>query len=309
MPFFETPKLQDIVLVREFHNKLTDRISSKPWKNAALLKLHGFLEKHYLGINPGITVREYSFKSHLHVPHYTSNDTGYFRHYDSVSDRIVIVVPQRGGGYNPARLVAAYLSSNGFDVYEIVTPFHEKRLPKGITSVAQLPVDVQTIKLTFMQAVEEILGLIELIAQEKVGIVGISQGTSYSIDAGIDSRIKSSVYVHGFGHLADLLLYSDDRFARHFRKEEIKRRGAIDEQLLWEEFRNIEPVNYARMHTSASLMINAKGDKSIPQANIRALWEALGKPELHMFRGGHLGVAIRTKRILEIILEHFEKTL
>ena len=219
MPFFETPKLQDIVLVREFHNKLTDSISSKPWKNAALLKLHGFLEKRYLGINPGITVREYSFKSHLHVPHYASNDTGYFRHYDSGSDRMIIIVPQRGGGYNPARLVAAYLSSNGFDVYEIVTPFHEKRLPKGITSVAQLPVDVQTIKLTFMQAVEEILGLIELIAQEKVGIVGISQGTGYSIDAGIDSRIKSSVYVHGFGHLADLLLYSDDRFARHFREE------------------------------------------------------------------------------------------
>ena len=168
MPFFETPKLQDIVLVREFHNELTDKISSKPWKNAVLLKLHRFLEQYYLGINPEITVREYSFKSHLHVPPYHSNDAGYFRHYDSGNDRIVIVVPQRGGGYNPARLVAAYLASNGFDVYEIVTPFHEKRLPKGITSVAQLPVDAQTIKLTFMQAVEEILGLIELVAQEKL---------------------------------------------------------------------------------------------------------------------------------------------
>lgn len=310
MPFFETPKLNKIVLQREFPNDLTDVISSKPLRNRILTRAIGILEKHYLGIDAGRRVMEYSFKSHIDIPPYHSNDTGYFRVYDSGSDRIVFVVPQRGSGYNFARLVASYLASNGFDVYEIITPFREKRLPKGVTSIARLPCDIQSIKLTFKQAVEEILGLVDLVALEKVGIAGISQGATYaSIASGLDSRIKSSVYVHGFGNLADLFLYSDDRFARHFREEEIKRKGVIGEQLLLEALREVEPVTYARASTSESLMINAKKDKSIPQANVQALWEALGKPELHMFSGGHLNVAIQTKKILEIILEHFEMTL
>ncbi len=312
MSFFETPKLQNVVLQRELPNQFSDKLSSHPIRNRLLSELVKTLENYYLRINNNMTVQEYSFASHMHIPSYVSNDRGYFRVYDGGSDRLVVVVPQRMGayGYNFARLVASYLASNGFYVYDIVRPLHEKRLPDGVVSTVQLPVDIQLIKSVSKQSVEEVLGLIDLVADGKVGIVGISQGAAYAcIASGLEPRIKSSAYIHGFGGIANMLLYSDERFARHFREEELKRKNKINEQLVWEELREVDPLSYAKSSKSDVIMINARKDKSVPQRNIVELWKALGKPELHMFNGGHLSIALHTKRILEIILEHFEITL
>lgn len=316
MSFFETPKLQDIVLRRRFPNVCTDLISSHHAKNRRLLRTYQFLEEHYFGIDTHMKVSEYSFKSHIHIePHY-SNDTGYFRLYYSGSDKTIFVVPQRGSfyGYNSARLLASHLALNGFNVCEIVTPFHENRLPEGITSVTQLPVNAQTIKLVSKQAIEEILGLINFIGGEKIGIAGISQGTAYADIVSEIAPIKSSVYIHGFGDLASLLLYSKDRFAERFREEELRRSGSIDELLLREELKDVEPLTYVKpTHSNDTIMINAKNDASLPESNILALWKALGKPRIYLFYmpflDGHYSLFIRSKKILKIVAEHFNKTI
>jgi len=326
MSFFEIPKLQDITQVGEFPNICTDRVRSDPDKNQSALKWIRRLERYYGRINTGIIVREYSFKSHIHIPSndprfsYDNNDIAYFRSYDAGSDKVVIVIPQRGGGYNFARLVASYLASNGFDTIEIVTPFHEKRLPEGVKSVVELPIDIETIKLTTKQAVEEILGLVSFVIEKKekeLGIAGISQGAGYAtIVSGLDNRIRSSAYIHGFSGIADLLLYSNDRFAIHFREEE-KKRGGIDEMLemlLRKELHDIEPLTFARVNNRNSIvMVNARNDKSLPKENIDALWKVLGEPPIHQFGmpfvDGHFYTALRAKKILKIVLEHFQKTL
>jgi len=330
MSFFEIPKL-DIVLEREFPNILTDRIRSDPKKNENFVKIYNWFEER-LGINHETRVREYSFKSHMHIPSndpkfsYVNNDIGYFRFYDAESDKAVIVIPQRGSayGWNFARVFASYLACNGFDVYEVVTPFHEKRLPDNIEkSVVELPIDTEWIKLTSKQAVEEILGLISVIKEQrhgiKLGVEGISQGAGYGTI--VSGTVRSSVYVHGFGDLAGLLLYSDDKFARRFRELELKRKGSLDAALYYEELRDVDPLTYARnINPDNVVMLNARNDHSLPKRNIRALHEALGKPKLYWFGlpfaeslfqkvNGHFYMIARTKRVLEIALAHFRRTL
>lgn len=317
MPFFETPKLQDIVLEREFSNVCNDKISSNPSKNAKLLRLYRFLERHYAHIDTQMQVQESSFKSHMHVPPYTKNDTGYFRFYDSGSDKTVIVVPERGGilGYKGARLIASYLASNGFNVYEIVTPFREKRLPNGVISVVDLPIDVKTIKLAAKQAIEEIMGLIDLTRQRNVSLVGISQGAWYSsIVASLDSRVERVVLIHGFGDIASQLLYADERFAKHFRKEnaEWQAIGQPYENLLRRELKDVDPLTYATSEKrERTLMINSRNDHALPEENIRALWEELGRPEIKWFYipilDPHAYILLRSKKILKMTRKHLEK--
>ena len=314
MSFFEKQKLQDIGLERGYPNICSDTISLHPSRNAALVKLYRFLERHYTGTDPTIPVKEFSFRSHIHIPPYDNNDTGYFRFYDAGSDKTIIVVPQRRGsyGYNFARLTASYLASNGFNVYEIVTPFHERRLPDGVTSVVNLPADIETLKLTSKQAIEEILALIDFIGKDSIGIVGISQGAAYAtIVSGLEKKIKRSVYIHGFGDVADLLLNTNERFARHFREQ--NKALTIQEDALnslKQDLRDIEPLTYAKgISTYDAIMINAKNDDSLPEANVIALWEALGRPRLYYLSGGHLSIALHIKKILRMTLQHLKRNL
>ena len=250
----------------------------------------------------------------MHIPPYYNNDTGYFRFYDVGGNKNIVVVPQRRGsyGYNFARLMASYLASNGFNVYEIVTPFHERRLPNGVISVVHLPVDSETLKLTSKQAIEEILALINFIGEDSIGIVGISQGAAYAtIVSGLESRVKSSVYIHGFGNVADLILNADEKFAQHFREQNkalTTQDDALD--LLRQQLSEIEPLTYAKgFSTYDAIMINAKSDDSIPEANVIALWEALGRPRIHILSGGHFSLALHAKKMLRMALRHFQRTL
>ncbi len=327
MSFFEAPELQDIVLEKEFQNVCNDKISSKQWKNKIFLPLlYRPFEKYYARINTQIQVSEYSFKSHMHIPSndprfsYDSNDTGYFRFYDAGSDKAVIVVPPRGSviGWNFARVAASYTAAHGFDAYEMVTPFHGKRMPEGITSVVHLPVNTEIMRLTSKQAVEEILGLVNLLREQKgkkeIGILGISQGAAYASIVSELAGIRSSVYVHGLGGLAELLLCSQDRFSKKFRSQELTNKDSIDEAALHEELRAIDPLTYVKRNNPDSIvMINARNDHSLPERNIHALHEALGKPEIHWFHmpfvNGHFYIAVRTKKVLKIALGHFERTL
>lgn len=316
MSFFDVPKLQDVRLVGEYRTVCNDMMSSNPSKNARLVAIARFIEKHYLGIDPDIRVHEFSFKSHIHIPGFINNDTGYYRFYGSGSAKAVVVVPPRNTSYyNIARLIAAYLASNGFNAYEIVTPLHQARLPDGARSVVGLPVDTKTLNLVSRQSVEEILGLVGLITEKCIGIVAVSQGTAYAtIARALDPKIASSVYIHGFGGLADILVHSRDRFARHFRNVEQKRNGTIDQRVLAQALEDVEPLNYVKKgDASTTFMVNAKNDEVLPENNVRNLWEALGNPEIKWFSipglDGHKYLAIRTKKILEMTLGHLQRTL
>jgi len=63
MSFFDVPKLQDVRLVGEYRTVCNDMMSSNPSKNARLVAIARFIEKHYLGIDPDIRVHEFSFAS------------------------------------------------------------------------------------------------------------------------------------------------------------------------------------------------------------------------------------------------------
>ena len=308
MAFFEVPKLNDILLEREFPNLLTDKINSHPLANSLLTAIAGGLERRYLGIHPEMVVTEYSFRSHIHIPPYHSNDRGYFRVYNPNGHSTVVVLPQRGRGYNFARLVASYLAANGFTVYEVVTPFHERRLPEGIKSVAALPISVDFLKTMSKQSIEEVLSLIEFIGKD-VGIVGVSQGAGYAVVvSSLESRVKGSVYVHGFANVTDLLYDSEDTLAKKFRQQNSALLDNPD--TLRGELNLIDPITYARGDsTYRAIMINGKNDNSLPENNVLALWEALGRPRLHFLIGGHGLVVIRTKKILKLTLDHLDKTL
>ena len=81
-----------------------------------------------------------------------------------------------------------------------------------------------------------------------------------------------------------------------------------------EELRDVDPLTYAKnIKPENVVMVNAKNDSSLPERNIRQLWDALGKPDIHWFYmpfvNGHFYVAFCSKKVLQIVEEHFQRTL
>ncbi|MCM8766396.1 MAG: BamA/TamA family outer membrane protein [Candidatus Omnitrophica bacterium] len=122
----------------------------------------------------------------------------------------------------------------------------------------------------------DIFGNNDKLDKEKIGIMGISFGAIVApIVAGIDTRVKGSVYILGGGDILKIIRKS--RLARKFREyiekeniEEIKKKLEL-----------IDPLTFAHLAKSKpTLMINAYFDRDIPRTSTLELWKALDKPRI-----------------------------
>lgn len=283
-------------------------ISRHVLRNAVLNKVFSLLERRILGIRKGLEVYESTYQVPI-ATEYPENNVGRVRKYKASDKSAVIVLPQRGSGYSMAQLIASYLASNGISAYELETPFHGLRLPKGMRSMCELPIDLDKLKAIFNQAVTETRGLIDLVEEEKIGIFGVSLGAIYaSVVYGVDDRVSSACLMMGGGNLADMIFDSDDHFARYLRRH-LTAYG-ISRRELRKELEEIEPCNYARPDKADNmLMVNASLDKEVPVKYGEELRRAWGNPEQVLLNATHLGIAMHSLRILQKILSHYKRTL
>src|SRR3989338_7171917 len=107
----------------------TQRVSSNPVLN--FLATYAIREvERGIGIVPeNLTITEQTYISPVKTE-FVANNIGRVRKFmGKDSNQVVIVLPQRGSGYNPAQTIAAYLATNGIIAYEVELPLRGHRLP------------------------------------------------------------------------------------------------------------------------------------------------------------------------------------
>lgn len=127
----------------------------------------------------------------------------------------------------------------------------------------------------------------------RVGVLGISAGGVLATClAAVDPRVQASVIVFAGGPLADVLMETtEDDFVRK-RDATLAARGWSPERLRAELAARLrtDPLALApAVDPAGVLFFLARGDRSVPTARQRALWEALGRPERVELAGGHYG--------------------
>lgn len=306
MPF----EYQPLGLVRRSKIPIpAQKISKKRWKNILPSLVVSLLEQKLLGIDRNTEVEEIVYKTSKET-RFRENNTLTVKHYKPKypAESAVIVLPQRGSGYDFAQLISLYLASNGINAYELVIPLRDSRLPKGITSITQLPLDLDDLNTIVDQAVAEVRGLIDLLPYTKIGICGVSLGAIYSsIVYGVDDRVTSACLILGGGDLAGMIFESEDRFVKTFRSYVIQ--NAISKEDLRKKLAGIEPCNYTSSKKAKNLlMINAKFDKEVPEKYGLLLKEAWGDPELYLVKAGHLSAVKEIRVLLPMVLNHYKKS-
>jgi len=92
-----------------------------------------YIEKHLLGIDKQREVKEFYYESPIKTKH-PNNNVGHLQYFKGYENAAVIVVPQRGSGYNVGQLVAEYFSSRGISTYLMEIPHQRNRLPMVYTA-------------------------------------------------------------------------------------------------------------------------------------------------------------------------------
>ena len=283
----------------------THPISSINWMNTMMNGAISLLEQKLLSIPRGTKILECTYESPI-TTEYEENNVVRVRHYNSSDNSAVIVLPQRGSGYSVSQLIASYLYTNGISAYEIETPFHGSRLPKGMKSMCEIPMDLNRLKIMFSQAVTETRGLIALLKEENIGIFGISLGAIYaSIVYGIEERVSKGCLVLGGGNFPDLILRSNDEFIRNIQK------FVKESELLYEDVRKeleeIDPCNYTNpKKTKGLVMVNATQDKIVPEKNGQELRMAWNYPKQYLIDADHIGSIRFIPGLLSDLLVHYK---
>lgn len=279
------------------------------------------LERVLLGVkHRDLEIYERTYQSPI-VTDYHENNIGRIRYYKASENQAVIVLPQRGSGfdnpnrssgYNIAQLISSYLATNGISAYEFETPFNGSRR----TKVAR-DLDLNILKSTFNQAITEVISLVELIEERKIGICGVSLGGIYgSIAYTINERLSSACLIMGGGNIADMIFdpQPKDRLIGQLRGYVLK--NGILRETLRSELKEIEPCNYTRPSKSPKLlMINAARDRDVPEEygeELRKAWEdGFGNPQYRLINTGHLDLRLMKEAfiLLPMILDHFRRTL
>lgn len=270
-----------------------------------------FLERP-LRINQDLDITELAFKSPIETQ-WPENNVVKVRHYKASDEFAVLVLPPRsavGGrstGYKIEQVIASYLATNGISAYEIDTPLHGTRRPKGKT-IDELMSNISGFKLFFNQAVTEIRGLLDFVEEEKAGILGVSLGGLYaSIAYGLEDRLLSACLVMAAGGLADMVFESEDTVAKHLKT--YADRNRMTREQLQVELKDVEPCSYANPQKGRNmLLINGLKDRKLPLKYAKSLAMAWDSEPI-LLRGGHGSAILKIPYILPRILEHYEKTL
>jgi dienelactone hydrolase len=238
------------------------------------------------------------------------NDTvyaEYFRPKGSGPFRAVIVLDILDGRTYVARMVAASLASSGVAALFVKLPYYCERRPKSIDpsklaledAIGAVTEGVRDIRrgAAWLRGRKEV---------KDVGIVGVSLGAFMAeLAAGADGGFDRCAFVDGGGSFADTI-YAGSKDTRRIVAV-LAARGYTEAQVR-EAFAPLEPLKtIGGVPRGGVLMINCKDDEVVPRASTERYWEAIGKPEIVWYKGGHYALKDHVFEVLGRLQAHFSK--
>jgi dienelactone hydrolase len=211
-----------------------------------------------------------------------------------------------GRGY-VARAVAASFSQAGVAALYVKLPYYGERRPRTLDP---RKLDLPDVIGAVRQAVRDIRrGAAWLRGRREVasvGILGVSLGAFVAqLAAGADGGFDRCVFVVGGGSIADTI-YANSKDTRKIVKV-LEERGWTEERVR-EALEPIEPLNtIGGVGRGGVLMINCRADEVVPRASTEKYWEAIGKPEIVWYDGGHYALKEHVFEVLAKVTAHFAK--
>jgi pimeloyl-ACP methyl ester carboxylesterase len=198
-----------------------------------------------------------------------------------------------GGSYAlEARLCRARrLFELGLDVYLCVQPFHGPRLPRGVLFAGELypSTDVGLTNEGMMQTAWELRALMarhRRICGGRAGVMGLSLGGYVAaVMATVAPELAFAICLLP---VADVpaLMWSNGQDTEHRRRAE--REGVVFDDFCQSMALHAPLAHPPALPPERLLLVGARGDRIIPPAHTRALWEHWGRPRLHWYPGGHV---------------------
>lgn len=239
-----------------------------------------------------------TFPSPVVTPH-ENNNTVHCEYYKPVGlatgekRPAVIVLHILGGDFALSRLFAGAIAQTGTAALFVKMPYYGPRSQPGVPRRMISANPDETIA-GMTQAVLDIRQAVGFLSSrpeintDELGVFGISLGgITGTLAASAEPRLKNMCILLAGGDLGKIAWE-----AREFRRE---REKLIAMGATLEDFRSavkeIEPLTYAaNCKGRRILMLNAEEDEVIPRACTDALWQALDKPQLTYYSGGHYSV-------------------
>ncbi len=218
----------------------------------------------------------------------------YYRSSDNAKHPAILVSPILGGKNRVATHFARYLSQRGYHCLVV-------HRPKDLTSDL---IDLQQLDDRLQQAViRDRVALDWLCSQPEVdsnalGSFGVSYGgIKNTVLAGVDARLKVNVFAMAGANFPSLVFDSNHKVmkrVRHFIEQHYELTREQIEQKLRDTILT-EPLRFTPfIDPDTTLLILARGDRTVPRANGELLREALGYPRTLYLPCGHYSAALFT---------------
>ena len=240
------------------------------------------------------------------------NNTVHCEYYRPRTDKpvpAVVVLHILGGDFELSRLFCNALAHHGVAALFLKMPYYgPRREPESsrrmISSDPQETVEGMTQAVLDIRRAVAWLESRDEVDEQRIGIFGISLGgITAALATTAEPRIRKACLVLAGGDLAQVALDSP-RLARERRAWE--ERGGTRQEFL-DVIGKIDPVRYAENARNRQiLMLNASRDEIIPKACTESLWQALGRPEIVWYQGGHYSVALHLLNAIDRVTAFFQ---
>lgn len=210
----------------------------------------------------------------------------------------LVVLHWLGGSYGILQAFCSRLAESDVAALFVWMPYYGPR--RGDSDRRLVSLDMDATVAGVQQAVKDVRRAAHWLRSrgdvERVGLMGVSLGAIVGATAaGVDPSFDAFISVIGAGDVASILTHP----SRETRgvPEEMARRG-LTEASLREAIKGVVPSTFAhRIPRERVLMINAKHDEIIPRESTDALYDAIGKPEIRWYEGGHYTIALHIEAL------------
>lgn len=212
---------------------------------------------------------------------------------------------------NSRLLVSRFAALFAEDGYHVLLVMRKDLEFDPAASFQRAEAETRLVVMRSKQAVDWLVTLPD-VRGDRIGTFGISAGSIIStMLAGADPRLRTHLWMLGGGPLADVMGdTSEGRFERYraattaatgLQEAEVRRRMRTALRT--------DPVILAPRVQGRVLMILAAQDTSVPTRWGRALWVALGRPELRTTPFGHYTTFLLMPWLEEVARGHFRTYL
>ncbi|HLB94891.1 MAG TPA: hypothetical protein VJK28_01800 [Nitrospiria bacterium] len=224
----------------------------------------------------------------------------------------VVVLPVSNGNDHAKRL-ANFLAANGFICLRFQSRGTLFQVSRSQDPLSEFERFLKAYVIDVLKGMDWLADY-PTVDRDRIGIVGISLGALIgTIVTGVDSRIKSGVFLLSGGDVSGILFSSKEPSILSVRKRMEDQEDLSPEEIRRElqvRLRPLDPLTYAdRVGPKTVLMINAYFDRVIKRRYTMALWKALGKPPMIQLPTGHFSATLFFNYAEQKALAHFQKVL